>query len=114
MPRSLQEILDHGDELARRFEDYEPDARDVRPVQEYLLERAALARARSERQIVGAVASARAKGIRQQDGGNGHGAPTTWPATPNRAATSGKRGCSVARALTARVTTLSAPDAGAS
>ena len=25
MPRSIQEILDHADELAKRFEDYEPD-----------------------------------------------------------------------------------------
>ena len=52
MPRSIQEILDHADELAKRFEDYEPDAAAERPVEEYLLERAALARARSEQQIV--------------------------------------------------------------
>lgn len=39
MPRSIQEILDHGDELARRFEDYEPTSDDERPVEEYLLER---------------------------------------------------------------------------
>ena len=32
MPRSIQEILDHADELAKRFEDYEPDADDERPV----------------------------------------------------------------------------------
>lgn len=24
MPRTVQQILDHADELARRFEDYEP------------------------------------------------------------------------------------------
>ena len=37
MPRSIQEILDHADELAKRFEDYEPSPGDERPVEEYLL-----------------------------------------------------------------------------
>ncbi len=46
MPRSIQEILDHADELAKRFEDYEPKPGDERPLEEYLLERAAIARAR--------------------------------------------------------------------
>ena len=63
MPRSIQEILDHADELARRFEDYEPSEGDERPIEEYLLQRAALARARSERQIVDAVVAARHAGI---------------------------------------------------
>ena len=63
MPRSIQDILDHADELADRFENYEPDPADERPVEEYLLERAALARARSERQIVDAVATARSKNV---------------------------------------------------
>jgi hypothetical protein len=63
MPRSIQEILDHADELARRFEGYEPVDGDQRPVEEYLLQRAALARARSERQIVEAVSAARNAGI---------------------------------------------------
>ena len=66
MPRSIQEILDHADELAQRFEDYEPQPDDERPVEEYLLERAALARARGERQIVEAVTAARAKGVSWQ------------------------------------------------
>ena len=66
MPRSIQEILDHADELARRFEDYEPEPDDERPVEEYLLERAALARARGERQIVDAVTAARAKNVSWQ------------------------------------------------
>jgi hypothetical protein len=66
MPRSIQEILDHADELAQRFEDYEPDPADERPVEEYLIERAVLARARSERQIVEAVSTARANGISWQ------------------------------------------------
>ena len=66
MPRSIQEILDHADELAKRFEDYEPDPADERPVEEYLLERAALARARSERQIVDAITAARANHVSWQ------------------------------------------------
>jgi len=66
MPRSIQEILDHADELAKRFEDYEPNPADERPVEEYLLERAALARARSERQIVDAVSAARANSVSWQ------------------------------------------------
>jgi hypothetical protein len=63
MPRSIQDILDHADELAQRFEDYEPAQDDERSVEEYLLERAALARARSERQILDAVIAARAAAI---------------------------------------------------
>ena len=66
MPRSIQEILDHADELAKRFEEYEPDPNDERPVAEYLLQRAALARARGERQIVEAGIAARAEGISWQ------------------------------------------------
>jgi len=63
MPRSIQDILDHADQLAERFENYDPDAGDERSVEEYLLERAALARARSERDIVDAIAAARSKGV---------------------------------------------------
>ncbi len=63
MPRSIQDILDHADELARRFEDYEPSPDDEVAVAEHLLRRAALARARSERQIGEAVDAARRAGI---------------------------------------------------
>lgn len=66
MPRSIQEILDHADELAERFEDYEPLDGDERPLEEYLLERAALSRARSERQVADAVVAARAAGASWQ------------------------------------------------
>ena len=59
MPRSMQEILDHADELAKRFEDYEPSPDDEVAVAQYLLRRAALARAQSERQIREAVTAAR-------------------------------------------------------
>jgi hypothetical protein len=63
VPRSIQDILDRADDLARRFEEYEPEEGDERPVEEYLLERAALDRARSERQIVDAIVGARSAGI---------------------------------------------------
>ncbi len=63
MPRSIQEILDHADELEKKFHDYEPSAADEVGVAEYLLHRAALNRARSERQVVEAVVAARAAGL---------------------------------------------------
>lgn len=66
MPRSIQEILDHADELAKRFEDYEPGEHDERSVEEYLLQRAALNRARSEKQVVDAVVAARVAGASWQ------------------------------------------------
>lgn len=66
MPRSIQDILDHPDERAERFEIYESAGEDGRSVDEYLLERATLDRARSERQLVEAVIAARAKGLSWQ------------------------------------------------
>jgi hypothetical protein len=66
MPRSIQEILDHANELAKHFEDYEPADGDERPVEEFLLQRAALDRARSEKQVVDAVVAARAAGTSWQ------------------------------------------------
>ena len=52
MPRSIQEILDHADELAKRFEDFDPDNANEIPVEEYLLQRAVVTRARSEQQLI--------------------------------------------------------------
>ena len=63
MPRSIQDIIEHADELAQQFEDYEPSDADEILVEEYMLRRAALARARCEGQTVEAVAAARARGI---------------------------------------------------
>jgi hypothetical protein len=63
MPRSIQEILDHAERLVRHFEEYAPAEGDEVPVEEYLLRRAVLGRARSERQVLDAVAGARAAGI---------------------------------------------------
>jgi hypothetical protein len=63
MPRSIQEILDHAEELAKQFEDYEPNDGDERPVAEYLLQRAVIERARGERHLADAVESARTAGL---------------------------------------------------
>jgi hypothetical protein len=66
MPRSIQDILDHADELARRFEQLDPNEAVEVPVEEYLLQRAVVARARTEQQLVEAVAKARSAGITWQ------------------------------------------------
>jgi hypothetical protein len=63
MPRSIQEILDHADELAERFEQLDPSSGVDVEVPEYLLRRAVIARARSERQLADAVAAARLAGL---------------------------------------------------
>ena len=63
VPRSTQDILDHGDELARKLEDYRPSAEDEVTGAEQLLRRAALARAYSERRIAEAVDQARRDGL---------------------------------------------------
>ncbi len=63
MPRSMQDILDHADELAKKLEGYEPHPDDEVEVAEYLLRRAAVGRARSERQVAEAVAGARRAGV---------------------------------------------------
>ncbi|MBS1848986.1 MAG: hypothetical protein JST73_11985 [Actinobacteria bacterium] len=64
MPKSVQEILDHADELAKRFEDYEPDLADERsPDSLAHLRDAALARSSAESAVVDAVDAARADGL---------------------------------------------------
>ena len=63
MPRSVQEILDHSEELAARFEDYEPAAGDERDPAVYLaLREAVVSRSDAERSIKGAVDAARSHG----------------------------------------------------
>jgi hypothetical protein len=63
MPRSTEEILAHADELARRFEDYEPaegDAKDASALRDVA---GAFARlAGSQRDLAAAVHAARAQG----------------------------------------------------
>ena len=63
MPRPIQEILDHADDLAKRFEEYEPQAEDDRdPTSLRQLRDAVLARSDAERSIRDAVAAARSDG----------------------------------------------------
>lgn len=63
MPRTVQEILDHADELAQRFEEYEPSPTDERdPEVLAALRRAVLSRSDAERSINDAVRRARASG----------------------------------------------------
>jgi hypothetical protein len=45
-PRSTQEILDHADELVKRFEEYEPSQDHEIDVDEYLQRRAARSQSR--------------------------------------------------------------------
>ena len=66
MPRTIQDILDHADELAARFENFDADDAQEVAVEEYLLQRAVVARARSEQQVLDAVAKARASGVSWQ------------------------------------------------
>lgn len=63
MPRSVQDILDHADELAARFERYTPKRGDERDPQAFaaLLHAVAL-RSDAERAVRAAVARARAGG----------------------------------------------------
>lgn len=62
MPRSLQEILEHADDLERRFADHEPtdvcDAEPLRALRDAVTERAA-----TERRISEAVTNARQAGV---------------------------------------------------
>jgi len=62
MPRSTEEILAQADELAKRFEDFEPtdDGVDAHPLRE--IRHAFVRRAEAEREINEAVAVARAEG----------------------------------------------------
>ena len=63
MPRTTEEILARADELARRFEEHEPGAGDVRDARALRDVAAAFARvAAGERDLAGAVSVARAEG----------------------------------------------------
>src|SRR5664280_2880421 len=63
MPRTVQDILDHADELAKRFEDYEPSPTDERDPEVFAeLRRAVLSRSDAERSIKDAVKHARERG----------------------------------------------------
>jgi hypothetical protein len=63
MPRTVQDILDHADELARKFEAYEPAAEDERDTEVFAtLRDAVVSRSDAERSIRTAVRDARAHG----------------------------------------------------
>ena len=63
MPRNLQEIIDHANELAKRFEDYDPQPGDHRDPAELIALRDAVAlRAKSEYELAEAVLDARDAG----------------------------------------------------
>ena len=63
MPRTVQDIVDHADELAKRFESYEPRLADERdPVAFVALREAAVGRSEAERTIREAVVEARTRG----------------------------------------------------
>jgi hypothetical protein len=63
MPRSVKDILEHADELAARFENYEPSADDERdPTTFAALRDSVLARSVSERAVMDAVDQARDNG----------------------------------------------------
>jgi len=63
VPRTVQDILNHADELARRFETYEPAQADERDAQLFAaLRDAALSRSDAERSIRAAVDDAREHG----------------------------------------------------
>jgi hypothetical protein len=66
MPRTIREVLEHADELAHRFETHEFASGDERPIEEYLVQRAVIARARSEQALLDAVTTARANGMTWQ------------------------------------------------
>lgn len=63
MPRSVQAILEHADQLATRFEDYEPAVGDERDAFAFTaLRDAVVSRADAERAIKDAVEQARNHG----------------------------------------------------
>jgi hypothetical protein len=63
MPRTVQDILDQADELAKRFEDYQPAEGDERDPEAFAeLRRAVLSRSDAERSIKEAVDNARERG----------------------------------------------------
>ena len=63
MPRTVQDILDHADELASRFENYDPTPHEERDPEAFVaLRDAVLSRSDAERSIKAAVDNARVHG----------------------------------------------------
>jgi hypothetical protein len=64
MPRTVEEILAHADELAQRFENYEPSPDDeLDPVVVALLRAAVAERSAAEKHLLEAVQEARNAGL---------------------------------------------------
>ena len=64
MPRSVEEILQHADELAERFENYEPSPADELDAGAVALLRAAVhERSQAERHLIEAIRSGRESGM---------------------------------------------------
>lgn len=64
MPRTVEEILAHADELAARFEQYEPRPEDELDVDAITALRAAVAeQSAAERHVIDAVRTARRAGM---------------------------------------------------
>ena len=64
MPRSVEEILQHADELAARFENFEPsDSDELDPKAVALLREAIQARSSAERSVIEAIRAARQSGM---------------------------------------------------
>jgi hypothetical protein len=64
VPRSVEEILQHADELAERFENYEPTPADELDAGAVALLRAAVQeRSQAERHLIDAIRTARDAGM---------------------------------------------------
>ena len=64
MPRSVEEILQHAEELAERFENYEPAAADELDAGAVALLRAAVQeRSQAEKHLIEAIRAARESGM---------------------------------------------------
>ena len=82
MPRTVEEILQHADELAARFESYEPNPADELDTGAVALLRAAVAeRSQAERHLIDAIRS----GEKYCEGW--HGATSSMTAVLGRMAT---------------------------
>lgn len=64
MPRKVEEILAHADELSKRFENYEPNSADeLDPTAVAALREAVSERSMAERHLLAAVKQARDSGL---------------------------------------------------
>ncbi len=64
MPRSVDDLLKHADELAARFEGYEPDPADELDAAAVgRLRQAVVQRSEAEREVIAAVRGAREAGL---------------------------------------------------